>query len=156
MAENNDVMLTEHDLERGQQLQRKLVEFGRLLWDMGLDVGPGRIVEASQTLTMIDVKKREDFYHALKCTLLSRHEQEPLFDQAFFYFWQMKPRMGKQDGNATVKSDDRQGGKPMRLPPRERQELEAQAARLTRQLMQPQREGGKAQPSDQTEQSDDD
>src|ERR1051326_1345315 len=155
MAENNDVMLTEHDLERGQQLQRKLVEFGRLLWDMGLDVGPGRMVEASQTIALIDVKKREDFYHALKCTLLSRHEQEPLFDQAFFYFWQMKHRMSKAGDNASVKSDDKRGGSPLRLPPRERQELEAQAARLTRQLMQPQRESGRGQPSDQVEQSDD-
>ncbi len=156
MAENNDVLLTEHDLERGLQLQRKLIEFGRLLWDMGLDVGPGRMVEASRTIAMIDVKKREDFYHALKCTLLSHHEQEPLFDQAFFYFWQMKHRLGKQEGNATVKSDDKRRGTPMRLPPRERQELEAQAARLTRQLMQPQREGGRAQPSDQAEPNDDD
>src|SRR5579871_5972759 len=155
MAENDDVLLTEHDLERGQQLQRKLVEFGRLLWDMGLDVGPGRMVEASQTIALIDVKKREDFYHALKCTLLSRHEQEPLFDQAFFYFWQMKHRLSKLGDNASVKSDDGRRGSPLRLPPRERQELEAQAARLTRQLMQPQREPGQGRPSDQVEQSDD-
>jgi uncharacterized protein with von Willebrand factor type A (vWA) domain len=155
MAENNDVLLTEHDLQRGLQLQRKLVEFGRLLWDMGLDVGPGRMVEASQTIALIDVKKREDFYHALKCTLLSRHEQEPLFDQAFFYFWQMKHRMSKLGDNASVKSDDSRRGNPLRLPPRERQELEAQAARLTRQLMQPQREPSQGRPSDQVERGDD-
>ncbi|HEY7349646.1 MAG TPA: VWA domain-containing protein [Ktedonobacterales bacterium] len=154
LPENND-LLTAHDLERGHQLQRKLVEFGRLLWDMGLDVGPGRMVEASKTISLIDVKKREDFYHALKCTLLSRHEQEPLFDQAFFYFWQMKHRLSKLDDNAIVKSDEKRGS-PIRLPPRERQELEAQAARLTRQLMQPQRDAGRARPSDQADQSDDD
>ncbi len=156
MPENNDMLLTEHDLERGQQLQRKLVEFGRLLWDMGLDVGPGRMVEASQTIALIDVKKREDFYHALKCTLLSRHEQEPLFDQAFFYFWQMKHRMRKLGDNASVKSsDDSRRGNALRLPPRERQELEAQAARLTRQLMQPQREPSQGRPSDQVEEGED-
>jgi uncharacterized protein with von Willebrand factor type A (vWA) domain len=156
MAENDDVLLTERDLERGQQLQRKLIEFGRLLWDMGLDVGPGRMVEASQTIALIDVKQREDFYHALKCTLLSRHEQEPLFDQAFFYFWQMKHRMSKLGDNASVKSsDDSRRGNALRLPPRERQELEAQAARLTRQLMQPQREPSQGRPSDQVEEGED-
>ncbi|HEX6778038.1 MAG TPA: VWA domain-containing protein, partial [Ktedonobacterales bacterium] len=141
-----DIELTQRDRERGQQLQRKLVEFGRLLWDMGLDVGPGRLIEASETLGLIDVRNREDFYHALKCSLLSRHEQEPLFEQAFFYFWQLKHRLSKTDGNARVQSNDQRSGKPLRLPPRERQELEAQAARLTRQLLQGQRETGRARP----------
>ncbi len=155
MPEHNNVLLSEHDLERGLQLQRKLVEFGRLLWDMGLDVGPGRMIEASETIALVDVKQREDFYHALKCTLLSRHEQEPLFDQAFFYFWQMKHRLSKLGENAVVKSEEKRGA-PLRLPPRERQELEAQAARLTRQLMQPQRETGRAHPSDKTADEPDD
>ncbi len=132
---DSDIVLTPRDLERGQQLQYKLVEFGRLLWDMGLDVGPGRLIEASETLSLIDVCNREDFYHALKCSLLSHHEQEPLFDQAFFYFWQVKHRLGKGGQNAAVQSQDQRSGKPLRLPPRERQELEAQAARLTRQLL---------------------
>ena len=135
-----DIELTPRDRERGQQLQRKLVEFGRLLWDMGLDVGPGRLIEASETLGLIDIRNREDFYHALKCSLLSRHEQEPLFEQAFFYFWQLKHRLSKADGNTRVQSNDQRSGKPLRLPPRERQELEAQAARLTLQLLQGQRE----------------
>jgi uncharacterized protein with von Willebrand factor type A (vWA) domain len=153
MTDNND-LLTAHDLERGQELQRKLVEFGRLLWDMGLDVGPGRMVEASETISLIDVRHREDFYHALKCSLLSHHEQEPLFDQAFFYFWQLKHRLSKVGDNAVVKSEERRGT-PLRLPPRERQELEAQAARLTRQLMQPQREGGRARSAERAEQDED-
>ncbi len=138
-----DIELTSRDRERGQQLQQKLVEFGRLLWDMGLDVGPGRLIEASETLGLIDIRNREDFYNALKCSLLSRHEQEPLFEQAFFYFWQLKHRLSKADGNARVQSNDQRSGKPLRLPPRERQELEAQAARLTRQLLQGQRETGR-------------
>jgi uncharacterized protein with von Willebrand factor type A (vWA) domain len=154
MAAHDELLLSEYDLERGLQLQRKLVEFGRLLWDMGLDVGPGRMIEASQTIGLIDLKQREDFYHALKCTLLSHHEQEPLFDQAFFYFWQMKHRLSKLGDNAVVKSEERRGT-PLRLPPRERQELEAQAARLTRQLMQPQRDAGRAHPSDKTSEAED-
>jgi uncharacterized protein with von Willebrand factor type A (vWA) domain len=155
LADNPDVLLTPHDLERGDQLQRKLVEFGRLLWDMGLDVGPGRVIEASETISsLIDIRKREDFYDALKCCLLSRHEQEPLFDQAFFYFWQLKHHLNKMSGNAIVESKDKRTGSPLRLPPRERQELEAQAARLTRQLMQNQREAGKLRPMERVEQSD--
>src|SRR5579859_740978 len=154
MSENND-LLTAHELERGQQLQRKLVEFGRLLWDMGLDVGPGRLIEASETLGLIAIRNREDFYHALKCTLLSRHEQEPLFDQAFFYFWQVKHRLGKMGDNAVVKSDEKRSGNPLRLPPRERQELEAQAARLTRQLTQTQRETGKLHQAERDEKGED-
>ena len=153
---DTDILLTPRDRERGQQLQRKLVEFGRLLWDMGLDVGPGRLIEASQTLSLIDVRNREDFYHALKCSLLSHHEQEPLFDQAFFYFWQLKHRLNKAGQNAAVQSQDKAANKPLRLPPRERQELEAQAARLTRQLLQSQREVGRVRPLEREEQGQDD
>src|SRR5215469_17530178 len=101
-----DIELTQRDRERGQQLQRKLVEFGRLLWDMGLDVGPGRLVEACETISsLVDIRKREDFYDALKCCLLSRHEQEPLFEQAFFYFWQLKHHLNKMSGDAMVQSN---------------------------------------------------
>ncbi len=151
-----DIELSERDRERGLQLQRKLVEFGRLLWDMGLDVGPGRLIEASETLSLIDVRNREDFYHALKCNLLSRHEQEPVFDQAFFYFWQLKNRLHGANPNSAVQSNDKRSGKPLRLPPRERQELEAQAARLTRNLMQQgQRESRNLRPLEQEEQGED-
>ncbi len=151
-----DIVLTPRDLERGHYLQRRLVEFGRLLWDMGLDVGPGRLLEASETLSLIDVRNREDFYHALKCSLLSRHEQEALFDQAFFYFWQLKHRLGKMGENAIVQSNEKRAGNPLRLPPRERQELEAQAARLTRQLLQTQRETGRARTAEEEEKGDKD
>src|SRR5215472_13450656 len=90
-----DIELTPRDRERGDQLQQKLVEFGRLLWDMGLDVGPGRLIEASEIVSLIDIRKQQDFYDALKCCLLARHEQEPLFNQAFFYFWQLKHHLNK-------------------------------------------------------------
>jgi uncharacterized protein with von Willebrand factor type A (vWA) domain len=154
LAENDDVLLTTIDLVRADQLQQKLVEFGRLLWDMGLDVGPGRLIEASQIISsLVDIRKRDDFYDALKCCLLSRHEQEPLFDQAFFYFWQLKNRLNKMSGNTTVQSKEQRSGTPMRLPPRERQELEAQAARLTRQLHS-QREPPKPRLVELAEQSD--
>jgi uncharacterized protein with von Willebrand factor type A (vWA) domain len=151
-----DIEMSERDRERGLQLQRKLVEFGRLLWDMGLDVGPGRLIETSETIRLIDVRNREDFYQTLKCCLLSRHEQEPLFDQAFFYFWQLKNRLHGANANAAVQSSDKRAGKPLRLPPRERQELEAQAARLTRNLMQQgQRETGRMRPLENDEQGED-
>ena len=118
--ENMEPLLPK-ELERGERLLYRLTEFGRILWEVGIDVGPRKMLELADTLNYIDITNKEDFYNTLKCALLARHEQEPVFNQLFFYYWYMRDRQDKKGDNArgAAKRDERQ----MRLPPSERKRL---------------------------------
>ncbi len=113
--------LPQDDIEQGELLLYRLTEFGRLLWESGISVGPRQMLELTETLNYIDIKNKEDFYYTLKCCLLSKHEQEAIFDQMFGYFWYMRHQQDKKGENTSgaVKRDERQ----MRLPPSERKRL---------------------------------
>jgi uncharacterized protein len=76
----------------GDAVTRKLVTFGRILREAGMEVGPGRLQDALRGLEVVDLADREQVYHALRCTLVSRHEHLPLFDAAFQAFWEREPR----------------------------------------------------------------
>jgi uncharacterized protein with von Willebrand factor type A (vWA) domain len=113
--------LTTIELERGERLLFRLTEFGRILWESGIDVGPRKTLDLAETLNYIDITNKEDFYNALKCSLLARHEQEPLFNQLYFYYWYMRDRKDKkgENMNGAAKREERQ----FRLPPSERKRL---------------------------------
>src|SRR2546428_186619 len=102
------------DIERGERLVYRLTEFGRLLWEVGIDVGPRKTLDLVETLNYIDITNKEDFYNTLKCSLLVRHEQEPLFNQMYLYYWYMRDRQDqkKVDMAGAAKREERQ----MRLP----------------------------------------
>ena len=82
--------LTPEELARGDLLLARIVDFARLLWELGLDVGPGRVVELASSLDLVDIGSRDQLYMFLKVTLVSKHEQQPIFDAAFEFFW--RPR----------------------------------------------------------------
>jgi len=107
------------DIERGERLLYRLVEFGRLLWETGIHVGPRQMLDLTETLRYIDPKNKEDFYNALKCSLLTRHEQETLFDQMYVYYWYMRDRQSNEKKDGAARRDERQ----LRLPPSERKRL---------------------------------
>src|SRR5579863_5651478 len=109
------------ELERGERLLYRLVEFGRILWEVGIDVGPRQMLDLAETLDYIDITNKEDFYHTLKCSLLIRHEQETIFDQMYLYYWYMRDQQNKKTAktDGAAKRDERQ----MRLPPSERKRL---------------------------------
>jgi uncharacterized protein with von Willebrand factor type A (vWA) domain len=75
----------------GDAVARKLVTFGRILREAGLEVGPGRLQDALTGLDLVDLADRDQVYHALQCTLVSRHEHLPIFDAAFRAFWERAP-----------------------------------------------------------------
>jgi uncharacterized protein with von Willebrand factor type A (vWA) domain len=79
--------LTDNDRAGGELLLARIVDFCHLLWEMGLDVGPGRVVEIANSLHLIRLSSRNEFYNFLKVNLVSRHEQEAAFDVAFAWFW---------------------------------------------------------------------
>ena len=105
------------DIERGERLLYRLTEFGRILWEVGIDVGPRKMLDLAETLDYIDLTNREEFYDTLKCSLLSKHEQEPLFNQLYLYYWYMRDRQDKK-GDVTPGAA-RRDEKKMRLPPSE-------------------------------------
>jgi uncharacterized protein len=109
------------EIERGERLLYRLTEFGRILWEVGIDVGPRKMLDLAETLDYVDITNKEDFYNTLKCSLLAKHEQEPVFDQMYLYYWYMRDRQDKKAGDTpgAAKRDERQ----MRLPPSELKRL---------------------------------
>src|SRR6266568_5696734 len=116
-----DKPLQPMEIERGERLLYRLTEFGRLLWESGINVGPRQMLDLAETLNYVDFTNKEDFYNTLKCSLLARHEQEAIFNQMFLYYWYMRDQKDKKAENPTgaAKRDDRK----MRLPPSERKRL---------------------------------
>ncbi len=62
---------------------RHVVTFGRVLREVGLEVGPGRVADALRGLDAVDLTRQEDVYFALRQTLVSRQDELDLFDRAF-------------------------------------------------------------------------
>lgn len=114
--------LQPHEIERGERLLYRLTEFGRILWEVGIYVGPGKMLDLVETLEHIDLTQKEDFYNALKCSLLAKHEQEAIFDQMYIYYWHMRNRQGQKSGEPTPGAAKRED-KPLRLPPSELKRL---------------------------------
>lgn len=106
----------------GERLLHRLTTFGHLLWEVGINVGPHQLQDLAETLNSIDLTNQEDFYNTLKCSLLTRHEQERIFNQAFSYFWLQSDLSdrGKNDG---VSKSRKRANNQFHLPPSKRRSL---------------------------------
>jgi uncharacterized protein len=62
---------------------RHVVTFGRVLREAGLEIGPGRIVDALKGLDAVDISRQDDVYWTLRATLVTRREELEPFDRAF-------------------------------------------------------------------------
>jgi len=60
-----------------------VVTFGRVLREVGIEVGPGRVSDAVSGLGAVDLTRQDDVYFTLRQTLVSRHDELELFDRAF-------------------------------------------------------------------------
>jgi uncharacterized protein with von Willebrand factor type A (vWA) domain len=60
-----------------------VVTFGRVLREAGLEVGPGRIVDALTALDEVELGRRDDVYWSLRTTMVTRFEEIERFDRAF-------------------------------------------------------------------------
>jgi uncharacterized protein with von Willebrand factor type A (vWA) domain len=67
----------------GDALVGHVVTFGRVLREAGLEIGPGRVIDALRALDAVDLTRQEDVYFSLRQTLVSRHDELDLFDRAF-------------------------------------------------------------------------
>jgi uncharacterized protein with von Willebrand factor type A (vWA) domain len=71
----------------GGTLAANVMHFARLLRRAGLPVGPAALLAAEQALSLIDIGNRAQMRTALRTTMIHRHEQREVFDQAFALFW---------------------------------------------------------------------
>ncbi len=82
-------------MNAGDAVVRKLVTFGRILREAGVDVGPGRIQDALRALDEVDLRRRDEVYAALACTLIARRDDLEIFDRAFRAWFEKDPtRLG--------------------------------------------------------------
>jgi uncharacterized protein with von Willebrand factor type A (vWA) domain len=84
---------------------RHVVTFGRVLREAGLEVGPGRIVDALTGLDVVDLTRHDDVYWALRQTLVSHAEDLEAFDRAFnawFLRAPVQPGRREEDAQARV------------------------------------------------------
>ena len=77
---------------RGDALLERLLEFGRTLRGLGLDVHTGRMVDVVDALSCVDLAQRDDVFHVCRALLVHRHEDLDAFDRAFEAFWLAAPR----------------------------------------------------------------
>ena len=62
---------------------RHIVTFGRVLREVGVEVGPGRVADALKGLDSVELARQDDVYWTLRQTLVSRREDLESFDLAF-------------------------------------------------------------------------
>ena len=76
---------------QGTAIVRHVVTFGRVLREVGIEVGPGRVLDALRSLDAVDLTRQEDVYFALRQTLVSRHDELELFDRALAAWFMRGP-----------------------------------------------------------------
>ncbi len=79
--------MTQRPGPTGERLAANVAHFVRLLRRTGFKLGPGDTIAAQRAVAAIDVMRREQFHAALRATLVHRHAEHELFDEAFRLFW---------------------------------------------------------------------
>jgi uncharacterized protein with von Willebrand factor type A (vWA) domain len=72
------------------RLAEQIVRFARALRASGMRVGPGAAFDAVAAVEVAGSTRRQDFYWALHATLVKRHEDDPVFAEAFRLFWRRR------------------------------------------------------------------
>ncbi|WP_449256172.1 vWA domain-containing protein [Bosea sp. (in: a-proteobacteria)] len=72
------------------KLAENVAYFARALRAAGLPVGPGAVVEAVEALGGGALGGRDDVYWTLHAIFVKKHEDTPVYDQAFRLFWRRR------------------------------------------------------------------
>jgi len=87
--------MTAAGIEADGRLADNIVHFARVLRKAGLRIGPAAVTDAIEAVQAVGIGDREEFYTALHATLVKRHEDAPVFDEAFRLFWRARDFVGK-------------------------------------------------------------
>jgi uncharacterized protein len=79
----------------GGKLADNITHFARALRKAGLKIGPGAVIDAVEAVEAIGIGSREEFYTALFCVFVKRHEDKAVFDEAFKLFWRSRELIAK-------------------------------------------------------------
>jgi uncharacterized protein with von Willebrand factor type A (vWA) domain len=101
----------------GQHLLANLLHFGRLLRHLGLAVSARQIADMARGLTLVDLSRRDDFYHTARAFLVHRPDELDLFDRAFDLFWSGRQRWLLELGTGPQR---RSAGPNEEVPPADR------------------------------------
>jgi uncharacterized protein with von Willebrand factor type A (vWA) domain len=74
------------------KLLGNLLHFGRVLRGLGLDAGPGQIIDLARALEFVSIGSRAEFHDAARCLLVHRKEDLPIFEEAFAAFFRAPSR----------------------------------------------------------------
>ncbi len=78
-----------------EQFAANVMHFARVLRSAGLPVGTDRVELALQALPLVGLHSRRDLHAVLGACLVTRHEHQPMFDQAFQLFWRDPDLLGR-------------------------------------------------------------
>lgn len=106
------------------RLADNLVYFSRVLRRAGLKTGPAAAGDAIAAVDAIGIGSREEFHAALSAVFVRRHEDQPVFDEAFRLFWRSRDLVGKMIAMMSPKAADN----------REREKQKAGATRVSEAL----------------------
>jgi uncharacterized protein with von Willebrand factor type A (vWA) domain len=133
------------------KLADNVLLFARLLRAAGLQLGTGKIIDAIGAVNLVGVESQRDLHTALFSQFVTRHEQTPLFDQAFALFWRnpglMEKLMGAMLPTTRTEQDQEQvlrrlgealsrGGEVQTDPQEQEVELQANLSFSDREILQ--------------------
>src|SRR4051794_7639245 len=120
------------------RLSENVMHFARLLRAAGLRIGPDRVLDCVNALEIAGASqfppRRDDWYWTMSAVFLSKHEQRPIFDQAFRIFWR-DPKLAERMMQMMLPQAHGSAPKPE----------EQQSQRLTDALMNQKKEEGQAE-----------
>ncbi|MFN7011092.1 MAG: vWA domain-containing protein [Allorhizobium sp.] len=103
------------------RLADNIVHFARVLRRAGLKPGPGAVADAIAAIDTIGIGSREEFHAALSAVFVKRHEDQPVFDEAFRLFWRSRDLVNKMIAMMS----------PVALDSSEREKAKAGASRVS-------------------------
>ena len=69
------------------RLGENILYFGRALRKAGLKVSTAQVNTAIEAISAAGFSRRDDFFYALRASLVTRAEQLEVFEQVFRMFW---------------------------------------------------------------------
>ena len=96
-----------------RDLTRAMLAFGGMLRASGLPVTTSAVMDAVRALEAVDLMDRAEVYLTLRTVLMSRIEEQPVFDRCFEAFWKFHAEEGQGlDGLVATVQPMRQDDEP--------------------------------------------
>ena len=101
-------------MDEESKLLENILRFIRLLRNSGIKIGNQSSIDSLNSIKILEIGNRNEFYWALHSNLIYRNEDKEIFDQCFHLFWQnpkilqqmfniLLPQIGTQKAPTTSK-----------------------------------------------------